>query len=40
MESVSLLQPEDALELNRQRAHMVAELGLGRRLREIDVEDE
>lgn len=31
---------EDALELNRQRAHMVAELGLGRRLPEIDIEDE
>ena len=32
--------PEDALELNRQRAHMVTELSLGRRLPEIDLEDE
>jgi hypothetical protein len=32
--------PEHALELNRQRAHMVAELAFGRRLPEIDVEDE
>lgn len=31
---------QHALELNRQRVHMVAELAFGRRLPEIDVEDE
>jgi hypothetical protein len=32
--------PKHALELNRQRAHMVAELAFGQRLPKIDVEDE